>query len=279
MYNDSSDLYTTFCALIMALWMLKKSKVAEQAIEKKDHKASKSLLQKALVFAVIFIVIYIAWSYSLLNNSGFRGSKQLLTQIELESNTLKTQQFENNSFVKNSKYIRVGTPANNLKRNNELNFDPNYKLFKVDFKTLENEKLTRKTLHDREIAQKYIVLFQLPLELPLLILIALVTLYLGIKLSIYFISFNNYSKALEKQENLNWMIVYLSTIKPIETPKIKIEEEKEIPKEVTKNVFSEPKIEEEQSELPYSIDFAINDYKIHENEMSYPVLSEFTYKA
>ena len=58
---------------------------------------------------------------------------------------------------------------------------------------ISSEKLTRKPLHDRKIEQQYSVLFQLPVDLPLYILLTLITFYLGTKIIVYFISFSNYS--------------------------------------------------------------------------------------
>ena len=172
----------------MALMMLRKSKVAQQALETKSYKATKGLIKKALIFTGIFVVLYIVWSCRLLNGSNLQAGKNLLTQKELKSRSFNSQE-----FMQNSNYIRIGFPARNIQKDNDFIGKSNNFNMKNDISLISSEKLTRKALHDRQIEQQYNALFQLPVELPLYILLALITFYFGTKIIVYFISFNNYS--------------------------------------------------------------------------------------
>lgn len=274
MYNDSTDLISTFCALVMALMMLRKSKVAQQALETKSYKATKGLIKKALIFTGVFVVLYIVWSCRLLNGFNLQAGKNLLTQKELKSRSFNSQE-----FMQNSNYIRIGFPASNIQKDNDFIVKSNNFNMKNDISLISSEKLTRKALHDRQIEQQYSALFQLPVELPLYILLTLITFYLGTKIIVYFISFNNYSKALENQEKLNLIILHLQTFNPVEQSKQKIEEEKEVSKCSLMQSSFDPIIKEETIEIPYSYDDSITDCKIHENVMSYPIPSEFAYNS
>ena len=256
--------------------MLYKSRAAEQAIEKKDHKTTKSLIQKALIFAAILVLIYIIWSYSLINESLVYKNKQLKRHSEFNSGYTQAQPSKVDLFAQNAQYVRFGLPASKYRKDSDYAFDSKFQVLKSQLKLTESEKLMRKSLRDREISEKFSAFYALPTELPLYILIGLISLYLAVKLSVYFISFNNYSKALEQQEYLNGVIMYLNAIKPNEVPKVRVVEEKEDAKQSKVVSTDEPMIEDEQFEIPYSFNSDINDYKIHENVMAYPIPSEFT---
>ena len=106
--------------------------------------------------------------------------------------------------------MRIGFPVRNIQKDNDFVVKSNNINMKSNFNLISSEKLTRKALHDRQIEQQYSAIFKLPVELPLYILLTLITFYLGTKIIVYFISFYNYNIVNTPKREIAWRLILKS---------------------------------------------------------------------
>mmetsp|Transcript_25029 Transcript_25029/g.28753 ORF Transcript_25029/g.28753 Transcript_25029/m.28753 type:complete len:360 (+) Transcript_25029:2-1081(+) len=229
--QEADNLYSTLYALIMAIIMLHKSKLANQVIEKQDHSYAKKMIKRALVLAAVFGIVYVLWSCKLFTSTRLQYQKSLVEYETMQARDFPTLVPTRDSLPE-FKHIRIGYPG----RSANLSGD-----FQERTSTVELDTLRRNSFGKSRAIPKSMSLVTFNPETPITIALGLIAVYFIIKLVIFFVHFAKYTNALEKQEKLNNLILCFKYSKPA-NPVVRIEEEKEVPLNAD---CDEPLIEEE----------------------------------
>ena len=273
--HESNCYFTILCALVMSFILLKKYKLTGKAIEDKKLMSAKRMFKRAITLAALFGLFYLFWSVSMVNSVKAQTKPQSVDP-EFVQRGMARMSHVRGSQLPDMKHVRIGRPGAHQPFDGERANSNKYPQLTKEFLKVEEAKIREEYLYEQKVRKEYNHIFEFPAELPMIIAFTALASFFVVKFAVYFMHFLTFKRALEKQEQVDSLILHFQNVRIIQASQ-RIEEIKQSVETITPTpaVSDEPVIEEEPMMVPTKSNLPVDEMKIVEvtEETSYPVIS------